>query len=545
MKMLLSFISVILAMTSTLSAQNTVTISPRTQTINVGESTKFSVSLTVQAGFDASVFLTSSWESSTISPTIINYPYTAPIGVMIKTLTSTKRGIYTVVVSAKIGNIVATDTCTVEVLNVTPWRIFEPNYRTRPAFITLDRAGKLYYSLLTPSPDEMLAYDGTMNTNLSSPYFSSSISSEMNIPTSYNAVIDKDNVPYFFTISGVYKRKDGNLTIYNPSNSALPDKVVKRGAIDSNGKIWMGTTHGLASLENYTITPYNNSNTNSVLGDERITALTVGPDNRVWIGTPTGLVVYNGNTWTRYTPQNSGIPAPYIFGLAVDKNGVVWMGVGALGTWQSSYNDCPKSMIGLVKFDGTTWTLYNSTNSPLTSNYVNGLTLDSKGNVWIGTASNNKFGYNEFVKGCGLLKFDGTNWTSFTTSNSLLPDNDVQWVGADRNDNIWFTCKEKFGVYNEGGLPFFTNDVQEQPESTDGITITPNPSSTTITISGTDAISAVTIVNSFGMEVVGRHTLSSANGSLNVDVSDLASGVYFVQLRTPTGMISKPIVVMH
>ena len=36
---------------------------------------------------------------------------------------------------------------------------------------------------------------------------------------------------------------------------------------------------------------------------------------------------------------------------------------------------------------------------------------------------------------------------------------------------------------------------------------------------------------------------SMVNGQLSVDVSDLATGLYFVQMRTATGMITKSIVI--
>ena len=45
------------------------------------------------------------------------------------------------------------------------------------------------------------------------------------------------------------------------------------------------------------------------------------------------------------------------------------------------------------------------------------------------------------------------------------------------------------------------------------------------------------------MEVISTSNLGSSNQE--VDVSGLSSGLYFVQIRTPTGLITKPIVVSH
>ena len=41
---------------------------------------------------------------------------------------------------------------------------------------------------------------------------------------------------------------------------------------------------------------------------------------------------------------------------------------------------------------------------------VNSIAIDGSGNKWIGTWN-------------GLAKFDGTNWTVYNTSNSGLPEN--------------------------------------------------------------------------------------------------------------------------
>ncbi len=40
---------------------------------------------------------------------------------------------------------------------------------------------------------------------------------------------------------------------------------------------------------------------------------------------------------------------------------------------------------GLAKFDGVNWTVYNTSNSGLPSNYVRAIAIDGQGNKWIGT----------------------------------------------------------------------------------------------------------------------------------------------------------------
>ncbi len=134
----------------------------------------------------------------------------------------------------------------------------------------------------------------------------------------------------------------------------------------------------------------------------------------------------------------------------------------------------------------------------------------------------------------------GKTWKEMTYNNGPLTSNSYRaFYRADSStffmfgDNSmlyrWKYVKEQTGV----------DEILDVPAS--GLTITPNPTSTTFTISGIDNISSVKILNSLGMEVSRKSLVVS--GKLEVDVSDLAAGVYIVQVWTPAGIISKAVVV--
>ena len=57
--------------------------------------------------------------------------------------------------------------------------------------------------------------------------------------------------------------------------------------------------------------------------------------------------------------------------------------------------------------------MYNTSNSGLPDNNVNTIAIDASGNKWIGTGDDS-------FEGAGLAEFDGTNWTVYNTSNSGL-----------------------------------------------------------------------------------------------------------------------------
>jgi ligand-binding sensor domain-containing protein len=72
-------------------------------------------------------------------------------------------------------------------------------------------------------------------------------------------------------------------------------------------------------------------------------------------------------------------------------------------------------------------------NSGLPNNVVLSIAIDG-GNKWIGTGAG------------GLAKFDGSSWTVYNTSNSGLPNNNVRAIAIDgarkqMDWNIWRACK--------------------------------------------------------------------------------------------------------
>jgi ligand-binding sensor domain-containing protein len=95
---------------------------------------------------------------------------------------------------------------------------------------------------------------------------------------------------------------------------------------------------------------------------------------------------------------------------------------------------------GLAKFDGTTWTVYDESNSDIPSNYTEVLFIDDE-NIWVGTSEN------------GLVKFDGSQWTIFNKANSRISDNNIESIIVDKNGTKWFGTLWKGVVfYNETGI---------------------------------------------------------------------------------------------
>jgi hypothetical protein len=162
--------------------------------------------------------------------------------------------------------------------------------------------------------------------------------------------------------------------------------------------------------------------------------LKVDPSNKVWIGfKQIGSGVFDGTNWTMYNTTN-GLPSNNVLSLAFLGNDV-WFGTDN----------------GLAKYNGSTWTVYDTSNSGLTSNSILSLFSDG-GNLWIGTQS-------------GAFVFDGSNWNHYTTGNSGLCGDTVNCFTKSGNDTIWM------GTYN--GLAKFYNGNWTTYTISDGLANNP------------------------------------------------------------------------
>lgn len=75
---------------------------------------------------------------------------------------------------------------------------------------------------------------------------------------------------------------------------------------------------------------------------------------------------------------------------------------------------------GFGKFDGSNWTVYNTSNSALRTNTIRALCHDHQNYLWLATDS-------------GLARFDGTTWMWYDSSNTILGTNHIVNLYASAN----------------------------------------------------------------------------------------------------------------
>lgn len=125
-------------------------------------------------------------------------------------------------------------------------------------------------------------------------------------------------------------------------------------------------------------------------------SLDSAPDGTLWVGSDNGVLAFNGVSWTHHTPANSGLPSPVARWVAVAPDGTVWVGTE---TFEGDEVRGAVAAAGVAAFDGSTWTTYTTTDG-LAAN-ASKVAVGPDGTVWA-------------VADEGISRFDGEGWTSFS-----------------------------------------------------------------------------------------------------------------------------------
>ncbi len=141
----------------------------------------------------------------------------------------------------------------------------------------------------------------------------------------------------------------------------------------------------------------------------------------MWIGTDGGgLVKREGSNWTVFDTTNSQLPTNKISALDFDSDGNLWVGTLAVSLEDTSG--------GVAVYNGESWTVYQTDNSGLPSNNVLSIHVDNSDTKWIGTLS---------FEGDGLAKLSNNSWEIYGLSTELY-FGAVEDICSDENGNVWF-----------------------------------------------------------------------------------------------------------
>ena len=157
-----------------------------------------------------------------------------------------------------------------------------------------------------------------------------------------------------------------------------------------------------------------------IYSSNNVKAMAVDTQDNLWVASEFGLRKFapgNNTTFTQYDTSNTPLPSGGMLDVEADPSG---------GIWVATYD-------GLVRFDGTTWTTYNQANTGMPGPVVSDVARrPSDGLIAIASYQGGTWPYTG-----GVSTFDGTTWTHYTPENSPLTHWQVVAVEFDGNGNLW------------------------------------------------------------------------------------------------------------
>ncbi len=198
---------------------------------------------------------------------------------------------------------------------------------------------------------------------------------------------------------------------YNPLALGASISNINTIFTDRQGRTWFGMDNSellLYDQEQWTLT----DTCAAVFPEHWIRTITDSPGGDIWLAMDplpgasqlfTGVARYSNGAWSFWTSMEVPNLLGFIRSLESNEDGVLWAAV---------------SNKGLLRFDGTTWTLFNTSNSGLPHNSIFDITTAADGTLWLATDA-------------GLVSYNGQQWTVTNTANSGLPADRLRKLAFD------------------------------------------------------------------------------------------------------------------
>ena len=288
------------------------------------------------------------------------------------------------------------------------------------------------------------------------------------------AIYADDKVIWIGTSGGVirYDTRDDSYKMYDAKSGLLSNGAFSVGKI--KGRITIGTYGGGMAMLNEDGVTWKSYNIPDGVGDSFVYKVLEATNGDIWIATWSGVNRVRGGAlddptkWDLFTVENThgGLPNDWVYSLAEGRDGVIWLATEggmarfANGKWDnwnhakgmgapyekvkdatafktdpgkaSEHHARQKREMGLMDVD----VAYNP-------NYIVALAVDRDGQPWAGTW------------GGGVSRFDGKNWTTYTTVEGL-PGNHVFMLHKDTNGQLWIGTNKGLALWQDGKFKVLT-----------------------------------------------------------------------------------------
>ncbi len=258
--------------------------------------------------------------------------------------------------------------------------------------------------------------------------------SNSNIPSNTLNTIGVDSDNNFWAggvVSFILAKFDGtSWNVWDNSNATVPGEIRTALEFDNQNHVWFLSRNDGTIYSTYYIVEFSEDSIwtthSSIYTSNGFRQLLFDNYQTLWIGDPEGLYYYDG-TSLNYIPHTPPL-GQYVTDVKLDSTGNIWFALGYAG-WGA-----------LEMYDGTSFTGF----SPVAI----AIDIDTTGNIWVGTLDLT------FSTGAELKKFDGNTWTTYNSLNSPLPKafmiTDLEF---DSFGNLWIaTFDSGLVVFNENGI---------------------------------------------------------------------------------------------
>ena len=206
-----------------------------------------------------------------------------------------------------------------------------------------------------------------------------------------------------------------NWEYYNTTNSFIPSNMAKSILFEENDKIWIGTTSGLAIIENdsWNVQTFE---TEGIYSNNIKKIIQNPSDQKIYLGTLNGgLYTWENNEFYYWNNTNSGLIDNTINDFIFDSNNNLII-------------TSPSAGLEVQTSEGN-WLQFNTSTNPELPFFINSLQnviIDNNNNLWISTMEN------------GLIKYVDNNWIFYNEENSGLPDDKINCLKYDNiNNTLW------------------------------------------------------------------------------------------------------------
>ncbi|HPG41837.1 MAG TPA: two-component regulator propeller domain-containing protein [bacterium] len=252
------------------------------------------------------------------------------------------------------------------------------------------------------------------------------ISGELQTSWIRTIAVDRENNKWYGTSDGgVSVDRNGAWQNFNTSNSALALDLINDIAVDSTGNVWIATNWGVSIYNGDSLRTINKANGGMPITS--VFSIEVDREGNVWLGTGnSGVYKFDGNTFTNYCDPDNKLRTTMVVDIDFDVDNNKWFCTSDREPFLSP------NAYGVARFDDTNWQFYDVTAGLNTSNSVHAVAHEDNGFLWFGTAN-------------GVFKYDGSSWTNYNTENSGLLFDYVTSLAIDKKGRKWF-ASEWYGL---------------------------------------------------------------------------------------------------